>query len=448
MKIDASLIHFQYDRQYDQEEIVSERRSLNIRLPEDTAARNSGSVTVSDRARNLYHAYRSFSLLNDTHIKPMSPGQEGATKSLFAAMVNQVTGRQVTVTQIATTQMAGTDTGEPFSAPEPPSLRDVDTPVRTDRLSPLFELQVTRQRTYVERETATFQSSGVIVTDDGREISFDLNLSMNRSFYAMEQSATGFDVSDLIDPIVITKNGEPPVLGDTYFTFDMNGDGTKETLSTLQAGAGFLALDKSGDGVINDGTELFGPNTGNGFAELSAYDADGNRWIDENDPVFDQLTVWHRDADGEDRMISLKAAGVGAIYLGSAETPFQMRDDKNVLQGQLTQTGVLVRENGSVHQIYQMDLADQTRAETVPVETAAPDSPETETVAGRRSLLLGLQQSFDFEPYFSPAQEIVDAMKERFEKLKLQLTQIREDQEKRLAQKLASGWPHPSFWSH
>lgn len=31
------------------------------------------------------------------------------------------------------------------------------------------------------------------------------------------------------------------------------------------------ALDKNGDGVINDSHELFGPSTGDGFGEPAAY---------------------------------------------------------------------------------------------------------------------------------------------------------------------------------
>jgi hypothetical protein len=45
------------------------------------------------------------------------------------------------------------------------------------------------------------------------------------------------------------------------------------------------------DGRVNDGRELFGPITGDGFAELAAYDDDGNNWIDENDGIYDNLSI-------------------------------------------------------------------------------------------------------------------------------------------------------------
>lgn len=61
----------------------------------------------------------------------------------------------------------------------------------------------------------------------------------------------------------------------------MDCDGKQEEISKLNAGCGYLALDKNGDGVINDGNELFGVKTGDGFYELSKYDSDLNGWIDE-----------------------------------------------------------------------------------------------------------------------------------------------------------------------
>ena len=41
------------------------------------------------------------------------------------------------------------------------------------------------------------------------------------------------------------------------------------------------ALDINEDGKINDGKELFGTASGNGFGDLAAYDQDNNGWIDE-----------------------------------------------------------------------------------------------------------------------------------------------------------------------
>jgi hypothetical protein len=85
---------------------------------------------------------------------------------------------------------------------------------------------------------------------------------------------------------------------------------------------------------------LFGPTTENGFGELSAYDEDGNDFIDEGDSIYQQLRIWQKDADGEDRLIALGQAGVGAIYLGSVATPFQVKDIDNQLLGAVQHRGL------------------------------------------------------------------------------------------------------------
>lgn len=56
-------------------------------------------------------------------------------------------------------------------------------------------------------------------------------------------------------------------------------------------GSGFLALDRNQNGVVDDGSELFGTQSGDGFAHLALYDQDSNGWIDANDPVFDKLRI-------------------------------------------------------------------------------------------------------------------------------------------------------------
>ncbi|MCU0663597.1 MAG: hypothetical protein MUC50_14875 [Myxococcota bacterium] len=73
---------------------------------------------------------------------------------------------------------------------------------------------------------------------------------------------------------------------------------------------------------MDNGSELFGPTTGDGFVELSAHDDDSSGWIDEADAVYDQLSVWTGRADAADTLRSLRQANVGAIALLSAKTPY------------------------------------------------------------------------------------------------------------------------------
>ena len=131
-----------------------------------------------------------------------------------------------------------------------------------------------------------------------------------------------------------------------------------EEISSLGSGSGFLAYDKNGDGVINDGSELFGTKSGDGFADLAQYDEDGNGWIDENDSIFNNLKVWVKNEDGSDRLLDLKEANVGAIYLGSADTQFHLNNAyTNQTNAVIQKTGVFLKETGEVGTIQHVDLA-------------------------------------------------------------------------------------------
>ena len=144
---------------------------------------------------------------------------------------------------------------------------------------------------------------------------------MSRAFTA---SINSLEVESYIktDPLMINLDTDIGSVSDQKFFFDLDADGKEDEISFAGKGSGFLALDRNGDGKINDGSELFGTKSGDGFKDLAAYDEDGNGWIDENDAIFSQLKIWTKDEDGKDKLISLKDADVGAIYLGNADTQF------------------------------------------------------------------------------------------------------------------------------
>lgn len=109
------------------------------------------------------------------------------------------------------------------------------------------------------------------------------------------------------------------------FHIDLDLDGTRDTFNLINQGNGFLVIDKSSNGTINDGSELFGPQPNDGFEELKAYDQDNNNWINESDIIFNTLKVWTLDDDGKETLIDLKEAGIGAIYLGKTDGKFDYK---------------------------------------------------------------------------------------------------------------------------
>lgn len=207
---------------------------------------------------------------------------------------------------------------------------------------------------YMEKEKTSFKSSGLIHTADGKEINFDISLSMSRSFYT--ETNLSIQTENRIDPLIINFDGGAAELSSTKFSFDLDSDGKEDQISSLKSGSGFLSLDLNGDGVINNGGELFGPNSGNGFEDLAKYDSDHNNWIDENDDIFNKLRIWTKDEEGNDRLFALGEKGIGAIYLGNIGTEFSIKDSENKSMAGVKSSGIFVREDGTTGTVQQVDF--------------------------------------------------------------------------------------------
>ncbi|MBM7557055.1 hypothetical protein [Halanaerobacter jeridensis] len=208
---------------------------------------------------------------------------------------------------------------------------------------------------YTEEESTSFKAAGTVKTKDGRKIDFALNLAMNRKFSQEKNIRLVAGNKKLIDPLVLNLDGGAVELNSDKIEFDLNSDGQEEEIATLKSGSAFLALDKNKDGQINNGGELFGPTSGQGFAELAKYDDDNNQWIDEGDKIFSQLQLWAgQEKDGG--LISLQDAGVGAIHLNSVSTPFELQDEQNQEQGVINRSSIYLTESGEAKTIQKIDL--------------------------------------------------------------------------------------------
>lgn len=283
---------------------------------------------------------------SDDLIAPDLPAEYRQKILLLEAMLRALTGRDVKI-RIKEVEPQRDSTGAAV-------LRDRE-PLR-EQARQGWGLEYDYHESYKENETLSFAAHGLVKTADGREIGFELHLLLNREF-AVE---TGISIragdARLSDPLVINYDGSAAELEGARMSFDLDADGAAEQIPFVSAGSGFLALDSNGDNVVNDGRELFGPATGNAFAELAAHDLDDNRWIDEGDPVFDRLRLWTRDAKGTGFLLSLRQVGIGAIHLGSADAPFSVRGPANDPLAENRRAGVFVRENGTAGTVQQLDL--------------------------------------------------------------------------------------------
>lgn len=210
--------------------------------------------------------------------------------------------------------------------------------------------------THIREEETTFSGTGTALTEDGRVIDFGVEFSMSKRLceYAGISMAKAVN---LIDPLVINVGKEITSISDQSFFFDLDCDGKEEKISNLGKGSGFIAYDKNGDGIINNGSELFGTKSGDGFKDLAAFDKDGSGWIDENDEIYDFLKIWIRNEDGTDTLLGLKESDVGAIYLGNAQTNMSHHNKDFIMSAMTRSSGIFLRESGGVGTLQQLDLA-------------------------------------------------------------------------------------------
>ncbi len=211
-----------------------------------------------------------------------------------------------------------------------------------------------------QNETTVFSTTGKVVTEDGRSIDFNLDVSMSREFIEESNLEINYGEPMYCDPLVVYTKALPASVSDQTFSFDIDSDGIEDKINKLVNGAGFLALDANDDGIINDGSELFGTKSGNGFKDLAAFDDDNNGWIDENDEIFDRLVIWTKDENGKDALVKLKDGDIGAISLQSARTDFSVNDMTNAALSQVRRTGFFLHEStGEPGVIQQMDMVKQ-----------------------------------------------------------------------------------------
>ena len=216
------------------------------------------------------------------------------------------------------------------------------------------------KKEYTQESSINFDAQAQIKTNRG-QINVDLNLSFSQSFYEVHEKTITSKKTIYLDPLIINYKGElnsfDNIDSKMKFEFDLNSNGKNDLIPQLKDGTGFLALDKNQNGTIDNGNELFGANTGDGFGELKQFDKDNNSWIDENDSIFDSLLIWEKNEQNEGSLITLGQAGIGAIYLSAADSVFTYSSGVKEEYAKLKQSSFYLKEDGKAGLVTSVDFA-------------------------------------------------------------------------------------------
>ncbi len=195
-------------------------------------------------------------------------------------------------------------------------------------------------------EAVSADFSGSVALEDGSSFSWSMQFAMSYEEFSYSERTE----QPMKDPLVMSFNGRPVELSGQSSVFNLTDNA--KSIQQLAQGQYYLAKDSNNNGAVDSGRELFGPATGQGFAELASYDEDQNGLIDQQDPIWQSLWLWRPEDKG---LYSLKDMGVAALSVDSIATPFNLRHN-NDIQGRLERSSIFITENKNVGLLQQIDL--------------------------------------------------------------------------------------------
>ncbi len=167
-----------------------------------------------------------------------------------------------------------------------------------------------------------FEGSGEAVSSAAQS---SVSIQLEFEFESIEITQAQVGQVQVSDPIVLDLDGDGFEFTDVArgADFDLLANGQRQRTAFVTGGDALLALDRNGNGRIDDGSELFGDQRGaaNGFEELRKLDSNGDGVIDAQDERFGDLRLFRDNGNGRTEpgeLLRLNEAGVSAIDLNYA----------------------------------------------------------------------------------------------------------------------------------
>jgi VCBS repeat-containing protein len=186
--------------------------------------------------------------------------------------------------------------------------------------------------------------------------------------------------------------------------FDHDGDGVANATGWIKPDDGFLVLDRNGNGMIDNGAELFGDSTplsaggtaADGFAALAQEDSNGDGLVNADDAHWNDLRVWRDlNSDGvsqDGELFTLEALGIAGIHVAKSENTTRLADGN-----QIADLGSYIRTDGTEGAVGQVtgaladiDLVDnpfyREFSDTIPLTEQAQALPDMQGSGSLRDL--------------------------------------------------------------
>ena len=201
-----------------------------------------------------------------------------------------------------------------------------------------------------------------------------------------------------VDPLILDINGDGFNIETKKYGahFDLNCNGFAERINWTRQDA-ILALDKNGNGKIDDGSEVFGDfhlfadgtKAKNGFEALAQYDTNGDGVIDENDEIFNQLKLWV-DSDGDGLSGSGELKSLKDMHIKAINLNYEYVNQPTDSEALIGNVATFVYEDDTIGNIGEMwvssDLYDAIETVIIGVSEAADGLPNVRSFGTVNSL--------------------------------------------------------------